>query len=105
MHRQRSHDRIVPVTNLLDYFRASIDTVISDQGVDVNADATHYVVNLLTLFSRSEELYEDDGEADTGRQDPSVERVARSEQRSVDDGAAQEPAQESRRRAVVGRVD
>ncbi|MBT8082762.1 MAG: hypothetical protein KJO56_10095 [Gammaproteobacteria bacterium] len=52
----------MPVANLLDYFRTSIDTVISDQGVEVNADATHYVVNLLTLFSRSEELYEDDGE-------------------------------------------
>ncbi|NNF50106.1 MAG: hypothetical protein HKO69_04070 [Woeseiaceae bacterium] len=62
MHIQGSQDRVVPVANLLDYFRTSIDTVISDQGVEVNADATHYVVNLLTLFSRSEELYEDDGE-------------------------------------------
>ena len=62
MYIQGSQDRVVPVANLQDYFRTSIDTVISDQGVDVNADATHYVVNLLTLFSRSEELYEDDGE-------------------------------------------
>ena len=63
MHDNRSHDRVVPVPNLLDYFRTSIDTVISDQGVDVKPDATHYVVNLLTLFSRSEELYDDDGES------------------------------------------
>ncbi|MBT8093049.1 MAG: hypothetical protein KJN77_08430 [Gammaproteobacteria bacterium] len=62
MHSEGSHDRVVPVPNLLDYFRTSIDTVISEQGVDVHPDAAHYVVNLLTLFSRSEELYEDDGE-------------------------------------------
>lgn len=62
MDIQRNRERVVPVANLLDYFRTSIDTVISEQGVEVNADATRYVVNLLTLFSRSEELYEDDGE-------------------------------------------
>jgi hypothetical protein len=62
MHYEGSHDRVVPVANLLDYFRTSIDTVMSEQRVDVHPDATHYVVNLLTLFSRSEELYDDDGE-------------------------------------------
>ena len=62
MHAKGSHDRVVPVANLLDYFRTSIEVVISDQGVQVEPHATHYVVNLLTLFSRSEELYEDDGE-------------------------------------------
>lgn len=62
MHDAGSHDRVVPVPNLLDYFRTSIDTVICDQGVEVEPHATHYVVNLLTLFSRSEELYEDDGD-------------------------------------------
>jgi hypothetical protein len=62
MREKGSHDRVVPVPNLLDYFRASIEVVISEQGVEVEPHATHYVVNLLTLFSRSEELYEDDGE-------------------------------------------
>lgn len=62
MHHNGSHDRVVPVPNLLDYFRTSIEGVISEQRVDVNPHATHYVVNLLTLFSRSEELYDDDGE-------------------------------------------
>ena len=61
MQDNGSHDRVVPVPNLLDYFRTSIEGVISEQGVDVQPAATHYVVNLLTLFSRSEELY-DDGE-------------------------------------------
>lgn len=55
-------DRVVPVRNLRDYFRTSIDDVIEKQGVDVDPHATHYVVNLMTLFSRSEELYDDDGE-------------------------------------------
>ena len=62
MYHQRSHDRVVPVPNLKDFFRTSIEGVISKQGVEVDPHATHYVVNLLTLFSRSEELYQDDGE-------------------------------------------
>ncbi len=53
MHHQSSHDRVVPVHNLKDFFRSSIEGVISKQGVEVDPHATHYVVNLLTLFSRS----------------------------------------------------
>lgn len=56
-------DRVVPVHDLRDYFRESIDKAIVNQGVIVDPHAAHYVVNLLTLFSRSEELYEDDGDA------------------------------------------
>jgi hypothetical protein len=60
---QSRNDRVVQVRNLTDYFRTSIDGVLSRQGVDVDPHAAHYVVNLLTLFSRSEELYEDHGES------------------------------------------
>lgn len=56
-------ERVMPVPNLRDYFRKSIDEAISKQRVDVHPHAAHYVVNLLTLFARSEELYEDHGEA------------------------------------------
>ena len=56
-------DRVVPVRNLQEYFRTSIDEVVCRQGVDVDPHAAHYVVNLLTLFSRSEEFYEDDGDS------------------------------------------
>ena len=56
-------DRVVPVQNLRDYFRESIDTAIEHQGVKVDPHAAHYVVNLLTLFSRSEDLYEDRGDS------------------------------------------
>lgn len=59
---QSRNDRVVRVRNLADYFRTSIDGVISRHGVDVDPHAAHYVVNLLTLFSRSEELYEDHGD-------------------------------------------
>lgn len=54
--------RVMPVHNLCDYFRESIDTVIAQQGVSLDPHAAHYVVNMMTLFSRSEQLYEDDGE-------------------------------------------
>lgn len=63
MRETIGHDRVVPVPSLLDYFRTSIEDVIADQGVIVEPTTTHYVVNLLTLYSRSEELYDDDGEA------------------------------------------
>jgi hypothetical protein len=56
------HDRVVPVTNLRDFFRESIGTAIDNQGVQVDPHTSHYVVNLLTIFARSEEIYEDDGE-------------------------------------------
>jgi hypothetical protein len=56
-------ERVMPVPNLRDYFRKSIDEAITKQRVEVHPHAAHYVVNLLTLFARSEELYEDHGEA------------------------------------------
>jgi len=62
MYETGHQDRVVPVPSLLDYFRTSIENVISEQGVDVMPDTTHYVVNLLTLYSRAEEFYDDDGE-------------------------------------------
>ena len=54
---------VVQVRNLQDYFRTSIEDVVAKQRVDIDPHAAHYVVNMLTLFSRSDELYEDDGES------------------------------------------
>jgi len=62
MGERQAHGRVMPVRNLQDYFRRSIDSVIAEQGVDVDPHATHYVVNMMTLFSRSEDFYDDDGE-------------------------------------------
>lgn len=63
MGNRSNQDRVVPVQNLRDYFRTSVDDVIAKQGVEVDPHTTYYVVNLLTLFARSEEFYENDGEA------------------------------------------
>ena len=54
--------KVMCVRNLQDYFRTSIDDVVTRQQVDIDPHAAYYVVNMLTLFSRSDELYEDDGE-------------------------------------------
>lgn len=53
---------VMQVHNLRDFFRTSIDDVAQRQGVEIDPPATQYVVNLLTLFSRSDQLYEDHGE-------------------------------------------
>lgn len=53
--------RVIPVHDLCDYFRSSIDAAVAQQSVTVDPHATHYVVNMVTSFSRSENLYEDDG--------------------------------------------
>ncbi len=59
---RRQPDRVMQVSNLRDFFRASIEDVAARQRVTIEPDAAHYVVNMLTLFSRSEDLYEDDGD-------------------------------------------
>jgi hypothetical protein len=62
MYDPETRDRVVAVHDLRDYFRESVDTTIKKQGVEVDSHAAHYVVNLLTLFSRSDKFYEDHGE-------------------------------------------
>lgn len=57
-----SREQVMQVCNLHDYFRSTIDEVLLRQRVDVDPHAAHYVVNLLTLYSRSDELYKDDGD-------------------------------------------
>lgn len=59
MHERDTPERVVPVHNLTEFFRESIDAAIERQNADLDPHAAHYVVNLLTLFSRSEELYEE----------------------------------------------
>jgi len=54
--------RVMRVRNLTDYFRTSIEDIVARQRVDIDPHAAHYVVNMLTLFSRSDELFDDDGE-------------------------------------------
>jgi len=63
MSDMTSSGRVVTVQNLREFFRESVGVAMDSQGVRVDPHATHYVVNLLTLFSRSEDLYEDYGDS------------------------------------------
>lgn len=53
---------VVLVPSLREFFRESIDSAIDNQRVDVDPHTSHYVVNLLTLFARSEKFYNEDDE-------------------------------------------
>lgn len=55
-------DRVVKVRTLKEYFHTSIEDVVTRQRVEIDPHAALYVVNLLTIFSRSNELYEDHDE-------------------------------------------
>ncbi|MBT8062236.1 MAG: hypothetical protein KJO85_06090, partial [Gammaproteobacteria bacterium] len=46
------------VTNLQEFFRDSIRNAMVNQRVDADDHTAYYVVNLLTVFSRSDALYE-----------------------------------------------
>jgi hypothetical protein len=48
----------VPVANLREYFKDELHGALEKQQVAVEDQTEHYVVNLLTLFSRSEALYD-----------------------------------------------
>jgi hypothetical protein len=50
--------RVVPIANLREYFRDELHGALEKQQVVVEDQTEHYVVNLLTLFSRSEALYD-----------------------------------------------
>jgi hypothetical protein len=58
MSRPSANDKVLPVASLKEYFRESVDSAMSNQSVALREETSHYVVNLLTLFSRSEEFYE-----------------------------------------------
>ena len=49
---------VVAVANLREYFKDSVHGALEKQRVAVEEQTEQYVVNLLTLFSRSEALYE-----------------------------------------------
>src|SRR5215208_8426910 len=55
--RQR-FTKVVPVSNLREFFRDELHTALEHQHVAVEDQTEHYVVNLLTLFARSEALYD-----------------------------------------------
>lgn len=51
---------IQPVVSLKEFFRDALHDALSHQHVAVEGETEHYVVNLLTLFSNPDALYERD---------------------------------------------
>lgn len=49
---------LVAVTNLREFFHDAVQTALRQQRVAVEDHTEHYVVNVLTMFARSEELYD-----------------------------------------------
>ena len=50
--------RVQPVANLREFFRDALHGALEKQQLAVQDHTEHYVVNLLTMFARSEALYE-----------------------------------------------
>jgi len=55
--RQSTED-LVPVASLQEYFRDSVDSAMAANNVTVDHHTAYYVVNLLTVFARSEHFYD-----------------------------------------------
>ncbi len=58
MQQTDNNGGVLAVTNLREYFHDALQGALAHQHVAVEDQTEHYVVNLLTLFSRSEQLYE-----------------------------------------------
>ena len=55
---QSSSTTPIAVTSLREFFRDSVQSALRKRHVDVDEHTEHYVVNVLTVFARSEALYE-----------------------------------------------
>src|ERR1700722_9106697 len=49
---------LIPVANLREFFHDALQSAFAKQHLSVEDQTEHYVVNLLTLFARSDALYE-----------------------------------------------
>jgi hypothetical protein len=58
MEEHEATKPLVAVSNLREFFHDSVQTALRKQRVDVDDHTEHYVVNVLTMFARSEQLYE-----------------------------------------------
>jgi len=60
--KKQASERLLPIRNLTEYFMNSVGAAMESNNVSVDEHTAHYIVNLLTLFSRSEALYEESRE-------------------------------------------
>jgi len=58
--------RVVPVSNLREFFHEALQGALERQHLTVEDQTEHYVVNLLTLFARSDALFEKRPGSDQG---------------------------------------
>jgi hypothetical protein len=58
MEEHEATKPLVAVTNLREFFHDSVQAALRKQHVAVDDHTEHYVVNVLTMFARSEQLYE-----------------------------------------------
>jgi len=54
-----SGPQLIPVNNLTEFFRDALDDALAHQHVTLDAHTAHYVVSLLTLYSRTEVSHAD----------------------------------------------
>jgi hypothetical protein len=55
---QQTTAKLLHVANLQEFFRESVGTAMVANRLDVERETAHYVVNLLTLFARSEAFHD-----------------------------------------------
>ncbi len=51
-------DRVLEVASLTEFFRGAVQDAVARQQLDIDDHTEHYVVGVLTFFSRSEALFE-----------------------------------------------
>jgi hypothetical protein len=56
--RSEQFERIRPVASLQEFFKDSVGEAMTRQGITADEHTAYYVVNLLTLFARSEALFD-----------------------------------------------
>ncbi len=56
--RSNQHEQLITGMDLRDYFRESVSTAVINQNLAIHDETIIYVVNMMTEFSRSENLYE-----------------------------------------------
>ena len=52
------HERLITNTSIKEFFHDSVNQAISNQHIEVSAETVFYLVNLLTVYSRSEHLFD-----------------------------------------------
>jgi hypothetical protein len=57
MHEERE-EQVLEVPSLTEFFRGAVREAVARQQLDIDDHTEHYVVGVLTLFSRSEALFE-----------------------------------------------